>query len=203
VKLPARKTFLYLVIASVSVSAILGIVAVLQGGLGGSDSIRSRILLTTVEVDAASALALCCMTTVKSALHRAVRLTGLVTVFAGFALGICFTWRSLPASGIGDVMRRAGAVSAILAVASAQASLLLLSLSYNRLVRIVVLGTIVCTAAAAELIANYALIPGFGPGAGYARAIGATAILDGLGTILTVLLRRFSGSPRVATAADH
>jgi hypothetical protein len=63
----------------------------------------------------------------------------------------------------------------------------------------VVTGTVICTAAAAELIANYALIPNFDPGDGYDKALAVILILDALGTILVLLLHRF-GPPRVGAA---
>jgi hypothetical protein len=59
----------------------------------------------------------------------------------------------------------------------------------------VVTGTVICTAAAAELIANYALFPNFDPGNGYTKALTVILILDVLGTILVLLLHRF-GPPR-------
>jgi hypothetical protein len=66
---------------------------------------------------------------------------------------------------------------------------------HGRLARTVVTGTVICTAAAAELIANYALVPHFGPGNGYDKALAVILILDVLGTILILLLHRF-GPPR-------
>jgi hypothetical protein len=65
----------------------------------------------------------------------------------------------------------------------------------GRLARTVVTGTVICTAAAAELIVNYVLIPNFDPGNGYDKALAVILILDVLGTILVLFLHRF-GPPR-------
>jgi hypothetical protein len=66
--------------------------------------------------------------------------------------------------------------------------------------RIVAPATILCIAAAAELIANYVVFPGFDPGSAYLRALTAVLILDALGTILLLLLHRFGPPPSDAAA---
>jgi hypothetical protein len=65
---------------------------------------------------------------------------------------------------------------------------------------IVVPGTVLCTAIAAELIANYAIFPNFSPGNGYDKALQVVLILDVLGTILILVLHRF-GPARTDGAA--
>jgi len=99
------------------------------------------------------------------------------------------------AGGPGEAVGRAAVALFILAAASAHASLLLRLRPHGRLARTMVTGTIICTVAAAELIANYALVPNFDPGNGYDKALAVILILDVLGTILILLLRRF-GQPR-------
>jgi hypothetical protein len=88
----------------------------------------------------------------------------------------------------------------LLASASAHASLILAWRTRARPMRIVAPATILCTAVATELIANYVMFPGFSPDHGYLRAIMAVLILDALGTILILILHRF-GPPRSEPAA--
>jgi len=192
VKLPTRKFLLRLVIFSLTATAVLGIAGVLWSGLGETGT---KILGTAIAADAASFLALCCTGPVTSAWQRAVQVTGIVSACLGLLTGVYLIWWGASASGPGAAIWRAAAALFILAVASAHASLLLRLRPHGRLARAVVTGTVICTAAAAELIANYALVPNFDPGNGYGKALAVILILDVLGTILILLLRRF-GPPR-------
>jgi hypothetical protein len=192
VKLPTRKFLLRLVIFSLTATAVLGIAGVLWSGLGETGT---KILGSAIAADAASFLALCCTGRVTSAWQRAVQVTGTVSACLGLLAGVYLIWWGASASGPGAAIWRAAAVLFVLAVASAHASLLLRLRPHGRLARAVVTGTVICTAAAAELIANYALVPNFDPGNGYAKALAVILILDVLGTILILLLRRF-GPPR-------
>jgi len=177
VKLPMRKVLLRLVIFSLSATAVLGIISVLWSGLGETGT---KILASAIAADAASFLALCCTGRVTSAWQRVIQLTGFVSACLGLAAGLYLIWWGVNAGGLGEGIGRAAAVLFILAAASAQR---------------VVTGTVICTAAAAELIANYALVPNFEPGNGYGKALAVILILDVLGTILILLLHRF-GPPR-------
>jgi hypothetical protein len=192
VKLPSRKFLLRLVIFSLSATAVLGIISVLWTGLGETGM---KILGSAIAADAASFLALCCTGRVTSAWQRAIQLTGIMSACLGLAAGLYLIWWGVNAGGLGEGIGRAAAVLFILAAASAHASLLLRLRSRGRLPRTVVTGTVICTAAAAELIANYALFPNFDPGNGYTKALAVILILDVLGTILILLLHRF-GPPR-------
>jgi hypothetical protein len=191
VKLPTRKFLLRFVIFSLSVTAVLGITGVLASGLGETGA---KILGSAILADAASFLALCCSGRVTSSWQRAVQ-TGVVSAGLGLVTGIYLIWWGASADGVGEGIGRAAAAVFILAAASAHASLLLPLRSHSRLARTVVTGTVICTAAAAELIANYALIPNFDPGNGYDKALAVILILDVLGTILVLFLHRF-GPPR-------
>ena len=191
-KLPTRKFLLRLVIFSLSATAVLGIISVLWAGLGETGT---KILGSAIAADAASFLALCCTGRVTSAWRRAIQVTGILSACLGLVTGIYLIWWGGNGGGLGEIVGRATAVLFILAAASAHASVLLRLRSHGRLARAVAAGTVICTAAAAELIANYALIPDFDPGNGYAKALAVILILDVLGTILTLLLRRF-GPPR-------
>jgi hypothetical protein len=195
-KWPTRKFLLSVIIVSLSITAVLGIIGVLWAGLGETGA---KILGSAIGVDVASVLTLCCARPATSALHRAVQVTGILSACLGVVTGLYVIW--LAASGLGGVMTRTAVVLFLLAAASAHASLMLAWRTYNRPMRIVVPATILCIAAATELIANYVVFPGFDPGGeGYLRALSVVLILDALGTILILLLHRF-GPPQSDTAA--
>jgi hypothetical protein len=195
-KWPTRKFLLSVIIASLSITAVLGIIGVLWTGLGETGA---KILGSAIGVDIASVLTLCCARPATSALHRAVQVTGILSACLGVVTGLYVIW--LAASGLGDVMTRTAVVLFLLAAAATHASLMLAWRTDNRPMRIVVPATILCIAAATELIANYVVFPGFDPGReGYLRALSVVLILDALGTILILLLHRF-GPPRSDTAA--
>jgi hypothetical protein len=120
--------------------------------------------------------------------------TGIVSACLGLAAGVYLIWSGITADRLEEGIGRATAVLFILAAASAHASLVLPLRSRGRLARAVVTGTVICAAAAAELIANYALIPNFDPGNGYDKALAVILILAVLGTILVLLLHRFGPS---------
>ena len=191
-KLPTRKFLLLLVIFSLLATAVLGIVSVLWSGLGETGA---KILGSAIAADAASFLALWCTGHVTSAWQRAVQVTGIVSACLGLVTGVYLIWWGVNAGGPVEAVGRAAVALFILAAASAHASLLLRLRPHGRLARTMVTGTVICTAAAAELIANYALVPNFDPGNGYDKALAVILILDVLGTILILLLRRF-GQPR-------
>ncbi len=171
-KLPSRKFLLSVVIASLSITAVLGIGSILWAGLG---STGAKILGSAIGVDVGSVLTLCCAGSAKSALHRAVQVTGILSACLGMVTGLYVIWLAVAASGLGESMTRAAVVLFLLAVASTHVSLVLAWRTYSRTMRIVTPATVLCIAAAAELIANYVVFPGFDPGRGYLRAL--TAIL--------------------------
>jgi hypothetical protein len=195
-KLSARKSLLYLIVVSLSITAVLGIVSALWTGLGQTGG---KILASAAAIDVAAVLALCCTARVKSAWHRAVQLTGLLSACLGLVAGICVIWWEATASGLREGILRAAVVLFILAAAAAHSCLMLRLPSHGRLARILVRGTILCTGASAELIANYSLFPDFRPGDGYVRALMVVLILDAFGTIMILLMHRFG--PRRADAA--
>jgi hypothetical protein len=196
-KLPPRKFLLSVIIVSLSITAVLGIVAVIWTGLGETGA---KILASAIGVDVASLLTLCCAGPAKSGLHRAVQVTGILSACLGLITGLCVIWLTSAASGPPEDMTRTATVLFLLAAASAHTSLMLAWRTYSRPMRIVVPVTILCTATAAELIANYVMFPGFDPGRGYLRALTAVLILGALGTILILLLHRLT-PPRSDTAA--
>jgi hypothetical protein len=201
VRLPTRKFLLRLVIVSLSATAVLGIIAVLWTGLGETGV---KILGSAIAADVASFLALCCTGRAETALQRVIQVTGILSASLGLATSLYLIWwEEATDVGPAEAIGRATAVLFILAAASAHACLVLPLRSHGRLARAVVTGTVICTAAAAELIANYALFPNFDPGNGYTKALTVILILDVLGTILVLLLHRFGATPGWCRAAGN
>jgi hypothetical protein len=185
---PARKLLLHIIISLLTATAVLGVVSVLWSGLGETGV---RILVSAAAADAACLLALCCTGTAASAGHRAVQVTGVLSACSGLAAGLYLTWSGTAADGgFDEGVVRAAVVLWILAVAAAHTALVLPRRPRARYGLVIVAGTVLCTCAAAELIANYALFYGFAPGPGYHRALTVLLILDALGTIVIVLLHR-------------
>jgi len=114
--LPTRRLLLRLIIASLSITATLGIIVTLWNGLGDTGA---KIISNAMDVDVASVLALCCAGPAKSALHPAVQLSGLLSAFIGLATRIYITWWGVTSTGLEDGVRRAATVLLILAIASA------------------------------------------------------------------------------------
>jgi len=196
-KSPARKPLLHIIIALLTATAILGVTSVLWSGLGETGM---KIFVSALGADAASLLALCFTSPAISGKHRAVQLTGVLSAGSGLAASLYLIWSGTAADGgPGEGVLRAAVVLWILAVASAHTALVLPRCPRPPSGRIIVAGTVLCTGAAAELVANYALFPGFEPGRGYLRAVTVLLILDALGTILIMLLHRV----RQSGPADH
>lgn len=200
---PARKLLLRISIVLLTVTAMLGVASVLWSGFGQTGG---KILLSAVGADAASLLALCCAGPAVSAGHRAVQATGVLSACGGLVAGLCFLWSGpIVAGGAGEGALRAAIVLWAITVASAHTALLYPLHPLAKRGRVLVAGTALCTWAAAELVANFALIRDFTPVGAYFKALTVLLILGALGTIVIVLLHRFgppgadrngAGSPR-------
>jgi hypothetical protein len=198
-----RKSLLHIIIALLTATAILGVISVLWSGFGQTGG---KVLLSAVGTDAASLLALCCAGPAISAGHRAIQATGILTACGGLVAGLFFLWSGpIVAGGAGEGALRAAIVLWAITVASAHTALLYPLHPRVKHRRVLVAGTALCTWAAAELIANFALIRGLTPVGAYVKALTVLLILGALGTIVIVLLHRFgppgagwngAGSPR-------
>jgi hypothetical protein len=188
-KIPTRKFLLVVIIISLSITAALGIIGVLWTGFGGTGG---KLLVSVVVVDVASILTLCCAGQARSAVLRVAQVTGTLSACLSAVAGLYAIWLAVAGSGPAEVVTRAAVVLLVLAAACAHACLLLAWRPYSRSA---------CIAAAAELIGNYAVFPGFDPGSGYLRALTTVLILDTLGTTAVLILHRL-GAPRPGTAAE-
>lgn len=84
-----KKLFLYLLIASVAFSALMGIGVILLGNFGETES---KILLTTFIITVTSILGLACGAYLETRRGDVLPITGIVMAIASAGLWIIFTW---------------------------------------------------------------------------------------------------------------
>jgi hypothetical protein len=115
-----KKVALWLLIASVAVSALLGIWAILSGDSGW---LQERILLSTLTLTGASICSLACATLWESGRIRLVPQAGILLAGIGAVLVIIGIWRDVPTDSYGKLTIACW----FLAVATAHACLLSLA----------------------------------------------------------------------------
>ena len=87
-----KKLFLYLLIASVAFSALMGIGVILLGNFG---EIESKILLTTFIITVTSILGLACGAYLETKRGDVLPISGIVMAIASAILWIIFTWLTI------------------------------------------------------------------------------------------------------------
>lgn len=195
----ARKGAIYGIIVSFTLTAVVGIIALLSGDFGET---QGRIILTTLLMGGVSITALCHL----AIADRAMRLVGFVGLAAStiaLATGLVLIWRDWNLEGFDDWLK-VFAISGVLAVSFAHANLLLLLAGRRRqIIRIGLMVTLVMIAAVAIMIslpiASEGEIPGVGNEEWYWRLFGVVGILDVLGTVVVPVLAIFvKDAPAVA-----
>jgi hypothetical protein len=182
-----------LTVGSFSLAALLGIAALLRPGHFGST--EGRILLTTLIVGAGSVLMLCYLATTGDR----TRWVGAAGGVAALVSGCCALvmvwgyWQHDP----GEALVRTFGLSAVAALTLAQFSLLLAVVRRRPSVVRLLAATLVAGTVLAGLVA--AAILGWEPGSGGARLIGVVAILDVLGTVVTMALGIFGSDQQALT----
>ncbi|MBP90511.1 MAG: hypothetical protein CMJ64_28020 [Planctomycetaceae bacterium] len=114
---PVKKTFLYSLVASVLLSAFLGIVAILSGRFGW---VEIRIILTTVTIALGSICGLACGAYLGTKTGKALPLSGIVLTLLAAAMIIIGMWIEMESEGY---WKLAASIS-VFAVACAHLSLL-------------------------------------------------------------------------------
>lgn len=190
-----------IVIASFSVAALLGIVALLSGGEFGETQVK--VLLTTVTVGATSLAALCYLAVVG---HRLAAVGVVGALSALICAGTALWWIWVPDSWLDEGPWKLFFTTLILALTFAQASLLIAVADRDRL-RV----GLAATLGAASVVAVMLIIPivteEFSDVDAYWRAFGVVAILDVLGTIVLIAIgavgrRTTAAAPAPAGALD-
>ncbi|MFF2369840.1 hypothetical protein [Agromyces sp. NPDC058110] len=200
-----RRTAIVVLVASLSITAVVGIVTLLSGEFG---EVQGRVLGTTLLIAGASILALCHLSVVARPV-RAVGFVGLAASAVVLVIGLVLIWTPWYDNGGGwpaDLWRWFG-ITSIIAVSLAHANLLLqLSGRRRRAVRIALAVTLAAIAIVAVMLVLPLLtdweVPG-DDGETYWRWFGVVAIVDALGTIVlpvvAVLVREH---PAHVTATD-
>ena len=114
-----KKTFLYLLIASVSISAVLGVAVILIGNLGEREG---RILLTSLTITCMSLLGVACGANLESGrFHQAIPLAGMAFAVVSAVIWIGIIWAE-PTGG--EYVVKTGLSATLLASAVSFACLL-------------------------------------------------------------------------------
>ena len=188
---PVRRAIVTVTIASFSVAALLGVLALLGGDFGDT---QVRVLLTTVAVGVVSIAVLCYLSTAGTSV-QAVGVLGGVSVLVPLASALLLIWAEEWLGSNDDAVWQAFGVGAVVAGTLAQACLLLvIARRKSPVVRLLLAVTLVLAALLAALLS--ALILGGAPDEDYvARAVGVIAILDVLGTVVVAALGKFGPGP--------
>ena len=174
-------------IGSFSVAALLGVIALLGGGAFGEG--EGRILLTTLLIGSGSIAMLCCLATDETP-YRWVGVLGGLTVLVPVTTGLLMIWQSW--DGQDEGMLQTFGVGTTLGVTVAQICLLLALAHDRRTLRLLLWGTVVLALVLGGTVSS--MIIGQTATDSSARFVGVVAILDVLGTVVTIALARFGSS---------
>jgi hypothetical protein len=184
-KLSARHVVVRLTIGSFSLAALMGVAALLQPGHFGDT--EGRVLLTTLIVGVVSVLTLCYLAPAGSR-SRLVGAAGGVVAFVAGVCALIFTW-PLWQQDPGRGLLRTFGVAVVAALTLAQFSLLLAVVRRHPAVARLLAATLVAGTVLAGLV--IATILGWDASDTGGRTIGVVAILDVLGTVVTMALGVF------------
>lgn len=192
-----RRLVLYAVIGSFSLAALMGVVALLAGGAFGET--EGRILSTTLVIGLGSLAVLCCFATLDTR-FQAVGVVGALSVLVPVVAALYLVWGHWDEDP-GTTLLRVLGVGSTVAGTFAQVCLLLAAAGAARRMRTLLWTTVTLAVAMAVVISS--LVLEWLDGGQNWRWIGVLAILDVLGTIVTIALARFGGrrEPSAAAAA--
>lgn len=184
-------------IGSFSLAALMGILALLGAGDFGEQ--EGRVLLTTLVVGCASICMLCYLATAGTR-WAAVGVTGAVVLVLPTVTSLFLVWNDWDDASEG--LLRAFGIGVVGAVTLAQVCLLLALAGSREKLRPVLAATVVLAAVVAFLVSG--MILGGIEADDVWRLLGVLAILDVLGTLVTIALAKFGdrdGEPQERPAA--
>lgn len=190
-----RRTFLYALIASVSVSALLGIGVLLFGNFG---SLETRVLLTTLTVTVMSILGLACGAYLESGRGRTLPLAGIVMSVIGAFFTILLIWEVGNGS---TVFIKMTATITLVAISCAHLSLLSLARLDSRFAWSRIAAFVFIAALDAILLWLLWFEPE-GSSDIVARTIGILSILIAAVTVVTPVFHKLSASDDEAAELD-
>lgn len=202
-----RRAAVVVLIASFSVTALVGCVVLLTSGFGET---QGRVILTTLLIGVFSSVSLCHLAVVSRPV-RAVGFAGLAVSAVALVLGLVLIWVPWGAGSwelLGQAFRWFG-TAGIVALTLAQVNLLLLLAGRRRhvIVRVGLPVTIVAASVVALMLVLPVVTEGAIPGSGasdlYWRLFGVIGIVDALGVVALPVLARLlrSGTPGETGAA--
>lgn len=187
---PLRRVIVSVTIASFSVAALLGVLALLGGDVGET---QVRVLLTTLVVGVVSIAVLCYLATAGTS-YQAVGGFGGLVVVVPLTTSLLMTWGG--DDRFSDGVVEAFGVGTIVAATLAQACLLLV-LAAGRSAGLRVLLALTLLLATLLAVVLSALVLGAdADDDATVRLVGVIAILDVLGTVVVAALSKFGPEAR-------
>lgn len=180
-----RRVAATLTIGSFSIAALMGIAALLGGGEFGES--EGRVLLTTLIVGCASICVLCYLATAGTRWAPVGGLGGVVLLLPTVT-ALILVWSDWESHG--DGLWKSYGVGVVGAVTLAQICLLLALAAARRALAVVLWSTVALASLLALLVTG--LILGEIEGDSTWRLFGVVAILDVLGTLVTIALAKFT-----------
>jgi hypothetical protein len=181
-----RRVAATLTIGSFTIAALMGIAALLGGGDFGEG--EARVLLTTLVVGCASICMLCYLATAGTP-WAAAGVAGAVVLVLPTATSLIMIWSDW--DGDPEGLLKAFGVGLVGAVTLAQVCLLLTTAGPRGSLRLLLGATVVLACLVAAIVSG--LILGEVEADGVWRLLGVAAILDVLGTLVTIALAKFAG----------
>lgn len=189
-----RRAAATLTIGSFSIAALMGIAALLGSADFGEG--EARVLLTTLVVGCASICALCYLATAGSR-FAAAGIAGAVVLVLPTATSLVLIWSDWDGGDVEGLVKGFG-IGVVGAVTLAQICLLLAVAGTRNSLRLLLGATIVLALVVALIVSG--MILGEAGVDGAWRVLGIAAILDVLGTLVTIALAKFGGRDEVVPA---
>jgi hypothetical protein len=191
-----RRVAIIVIIASLSITALIGIVTLLTGDFG---DVQRKIMLTTLAIGLFSIVSLCDLAVAGRRFQRAGYLGILVSLVALVA-ALILIWTDF-GSMQPEALWKTFGLTTIAGVSLAHANLLLLLGERRRsVVRIGLWVTVALIALLAVLLWLLILTNGDIGTDGYGRLVGTVAILDVLGTIVVPVVSKFLRDERMGAS---
>ncbi len=179
-----KKAYLFALVLSLIASAAVAVFIFLLGTFG---EVELRLLLTTLAVGIFSLAGLASTALSGNKKHDLFVFFGVVASIAGFVTAAGLIWEVLT----GETWGKTFLILAVMSYAAAHTSLLLLIDSKKKIVIHARSATIGFVTVVALMLIYLVFASGDGIDESFFRFLGAFAVLDVLGTVVTPLLRRY------------
>lgn len=185
---PSRKFLVRLAIGLLVLTAVAGIVAILFSGLG---SAGLRIFLTAGEIFAAAVLCLCFTGKTTSRQLARLQVFGFLSAAVAMLYGSYLIWVNYSTFSVTWPDHVYG-VASIIAIACAQACVLLPMMSCAPLIKKLIIVTLLAILGFSGMVIYLFFGSSVSSSDEYLKVLGILLILDVLGTVLVPVLRHFT-----------